>query len=351
MGKYLLKLSDLEENMVLGEDLFNRYGNLILKKETVLTNKYIEEIKKKITDQVIYILQDVKPEKINKNSEEIKKNFKRITKLIRYSFDNLCINPNSHELVNNLNVVVKTIKKNIKMNIDVLNHLTEINEVDDYLYRHSVNVGVIAHFIGQWIKLPQDQLDKLILAGLLHDIGKLKIPEEVLHKPSKLTEEEFTIMKTHSTLSYLHLKSIGLEDEEILRAVISHHEKEDGKGYPYGLKAEEIPLFAKIITIADIFDAMISNRVYRAKELPFKVLEMLYNQSFGELNSHLVLLFVKKFSDYYIGTKVILDNNKTATIIKFNEFEVAKPLIRTEDGEFIDTSINREIKIVELIYI
>ena len=92
-------------------------------------------------------------------------------------------------------------------------------------------------------------------------------------------------------------------------------------------------------------------KFFDAKELPFKVLEMLYNQSFGELNSHLVLLFVKKFSDYYIGTKVILDNNKTATIIKFNEFEVAKPLIRTEDGEFIDTSINRDIKIVELIYI
>lgn len=350
MGKYLLKVSCLEENMILGENLFNKYGNLLIKKGAPLTNELINEIKKNVNDKVIYIEKTHYQQKIirdDRNPEIIKNNFKRITNLIKYSFDNLCINQNSSELINNLSIVVKTIKENIKLNIHVLNHLTEIDEVDDYLYRHSVNVGVISHFIGQWIGLSKEDLDKLIMAGLLHDIGKLQIPDEILHKPAKLTNEEFDIVKRHSSFSYTHLKEIGFNDVDILSAVIHHHEKEDGKGYPMGLKGNEIPLFSKIIAIADIFDAMTSNRVYRKKELPFIVLEMFLDNSFGKLDTKLVMLFVNKFSEYYLGTKVILNTGETAMILKFNEYEMTKPLIRTESGLFIDTSINREVKMID----
>ena len=152
MGKYLLKVSNLEENMILGENLFNKYGNLLMKKGIPLTNELINEIKKNVSDKVIYIEKTRYQQKIirdERNPEIIKNNFKRITSLIKYSFDNLCINPNCTELISNLSIVIKTIKSNIKLNIHVLNHLTEIDEVDDYLYRHSVNVGVISHFIGQ----------------------------------------------------------------------------------------------------------------------------------------------------------------------------------------------------------
>lgn len=350
MGKYLLKVSNLEENMILGENLFNKYGNLLMKKGIPLTSELINEIKKNVSDKVIYIEKTRYQQKIirdERNPEIIKNNFKRITSLIKYSFDNLCINPNCTELISHLSIVIKTIKSNIKLNINVLNHLTEIDEVDDYLYRHSVNVGVISHFIGQWIGLSKEDLDKLIMAGLLHDIGKLQIPDEILHKPAQLTTEEFNIVKNHSSLSYSHLKEIGFEDIDILSAVIHHHEKEDGKGYPMGLMSEDIPLFSKIIAIADIFDAMTSNRVYRKKELPFIVLEMFLNSSFGKLDTKLVMLFVTKFSEYYLGTKVILNTGETAMILKFNEYELTKPLIRTDSGIFIDTSINREVKMVD----
>lgn len=350
MGKYLLKISDLEENMVLGENLFNKYGNLLIKRGTVLVNDHLDKIRSEVNDKVIYIERSHSQFKVIKderNPEIIKNNFKRITNLIRYSFDNLCINQNCDELVENLKIVIKTIKENIKLNIHVLNHLTEVNELDDYLYRHSVNVGVISHFIGQWLNLDKEELDKLIMAGLLHDIGKLRIPDEILHKPAKLTPEEFDIVKNHSSFSYLHLKEIGFKDTDILSAVIHHHEKEDGNGYPAGLKGDEIPLFSKIIAIADIFDAMTSNRVYRRKELPFSVLEMFLDNNFGKLDTKLVMLFVNRFSEYYLGSKVILNNGETAVIVKFNEYEVTKPLVKTDKGIFIDTSINREIKMVD----
>ena len=350
MGKYLLKINDLEEKMILGEDLYNRYGNLIAKRGTLLSKVLIEEIKKNVSEKVIYIEKFKHKQKILKderNPELISNNFKRITNLIRYSFDNLRINPNSTELVGNLKNVVKDIKENIKLNIHVLTHLTEIDQVDDYLYRHSVNVGVISHFMGQWLNLPEEDLDKLIMAGLLHDIGKLKIPDEILHKPCKLTTEEFEVVKQHSQHSYSYLENIGFNDFHILSAVIHHHEKEDGKGYPMGLKGDEIPLFSKIIAIADIFDAMTSTRVYRKKELPFIVLEMLLDNSFGQLDTKLVMLFVKKFSEYYLGTKIILNTGDPGIIIKLNDFEITKPLIKTDKGLFIDTSIHRDIKMVD----
>lgn len=350
VGKYLLKISDLEENMILGEDLYNKYGNLISKRGNLLSNELIKEIKINVSDQVIYIEKAKHKYKILKderNPEVIKSNFKRITSLIRYSFDNLRINPNSVELVKNLNLVVKDIKTNIKLNIHVLNHLTEIDEVDDYLYRHSVNVGVISHFMGQWLRLSDEDLDKLIMAGLLHDIGKLKIPDEILHKPSKLTNDEFEIVKKHSAFSYTYLENIGFNDISILSAVIHHHEKEDGKGYPMGLMGKDIPLFSKIIAIADIFDAMTSTRVYRKKELPFNVLEMLLNNNFGMLDTKLVMTFVNKFSEFYLGTRVVLNTGDVAMIIKLNEYEITKPLIKTDRGVFIDTSIHREVLMVD----
>lgn len=350
MGKYLLKINDLKENMILGEDLYNKYGNLTSKRGTILSDELIKEIKLVVSDQVIYIeksKQKNKKLKDERNPEMIRNNFRRITNLIRYSFDNLHINPNSMELVENLKEVVKDIRENIKLNIQVLNQLTEIDEVDDYLYRHSVNVGVISHFIGQWLNFSEEDLDKLIMAGLLHDIGKLKIPDEILHKPSRLTDEEFDIVKKHSSYSYSYLENIGFTDLNILSAVIHHHEKEDGNGYPMGLMGEDIPLFSKIISIADIFDAMTSNRVYRKKELPFVVLEMLLNNNFGKLDTKLVMLFVTRFSEYYLGTKVVLNTGDSAIIIKLNEFEITKPLIKTENGTFIDTSIHRDIRMID----
>ena len=350
MGKYLLKINDLEENMILGEDLYNKYGNLTSKRGTLLSEELIKQIKLSVNDQVIYIEKSKqKTEKLKdeRNPEVIKSNFKRITNLIRYSFDNLHINPNSTELVGNLKEVVKDIRENIKLNIQVLNQLTEIDELDDYLYRHSVNVGVISHFMGQWLNFSEDDLDKLIMAGLLHDIGKLKIPDEILHKPSKLTDEEFDIVKNHSTYSHRYLENIGFTDASILSAVIHHHEKEDGNGYPMGLMGQDIPLFSKIIAIADIFDAMTSNRVYRKKELPFVVLEMLLNNNFGKLDTKLVMLFVTRFSEYYLGTRVVLNTGDNAIIIKLNEYEITKPLIKTDSGVFIDTSIHRDIRMVD----
>ena len=148
----------------------------------------------------------------------------------------------------------------------------------------------------------------------------------------------------HARAGLPRVDGFGLQDHG---PQVQWHEKEDGKGYPMGLVSEDIPLFSKIIAIADIFDAMTSNRVYRKKELPFIVLEMFLNSSFGKLDTKLVMLFVTKFSEYYLGTKVILNTGETAMILKFNEYELTKPLIRTDSGIFIDTSINREVKMVD----
>ena len=166
-------------------------------------------------------------------------------------------------------------------------------------------------------------------------------------KPGKLTDEEFTEMKKHPEYSYQMLMEMGYKDNAILKAVTFHHEKEDGSGYPLKISGDKITIHAKILAIADIFDAMTSNRVYKARVSPFKVLEMFQNQNFGKLDYKIIMVFIKRFTENYVGSEVILSNNQRAKIVSLNAYEITKPLLVTSEGKFIDISREREVQILD----
>ena len=268
---------------------------------------------------------------------------------IENTFASLNVNENDENAKKEIEKTIEDIKKNLDVNIELLEEITEIKDVDAYLYIHSLNVAILSHLIGRWLKLSEEDLEILVRAGLLHDIGKLKIDPNVLNKPGKLSDAEFEEMKKHSTYSYNMLKKSGYDNEKFLKAVIFHHEKEDGSGYPLGLKDEQIPIHARIIAVADIFDAMTSERVYKKRVSPFKVLEMFQNQNFGKLDLRITMMFVKRFSEYYLGASVILSNGETGKIVSLNHYEINKPLIKTEDGAFLDISKNRTLEIMDFV--
>lgn len=365
-----ISLETLSEGMVLAEDVIDKTGRLLYAKDSIITNSVIANLKKFSARKDINIKMekphiDIKTvvelengEKLELSSTElsleyskerfiIKEKFEEMHKSVKKSFDELSRNNTGQEIKRELEKTVEEIKSQLSINVELLNEILDVKEVDEYLYNHSLNVAVISNLIGKWLGLGEEDLEILILSGLIHDIGKLKVNQAVLNKPGRLTESEFIEMKKHPSYSHKMLIDMGYKDNKILKAVTFHHEKEDGTGYPLGLSGNEIPIHAKILAIADIFDAMTSNRVYKERVSPFKVLEMFQNQTFGKLDYNIVMTFIKRFSEYYVGSEVILSNNQKAKIIYLNSFEITKPLLVTTDGTFIDISKNRSIQIID----
>lgn len=356
--KKLIEKGDLEIGMVLGENLYNNKGSL-LAKEGLFVDVDTMKILDNLSNKKIYIVEDYKIrndrvgllqgksffEEID-TEEKVSYTLNRITQYLKFSFEGLKVNKNSHEFIKKIRSAVKDIKKNTKLNFSLLVKLVDSSEFDHYLYRHSVNVAILCHLIGQWMNLGKEELDKLIMAGLLHDIGKSCIKDSIINKPGKLDKNEFEEIKKHPFYSHEILKKMKYEDKAVLDAVCFHHEKMDGSGYPFGLQGENIPLYARILTVADIFDAMTSDRVYKKKEFPFRVIEMFQKEAFGKLDSKVVEVFVNKFTEYYLGTEVVLNNGKKGKIIRLNSENITKPLVSIDNTFHIDTSIDTKIGII-----
>jgi len=141
--------------------------------------------------------------------------------------------------------------------------VTAIDKRDNYTHQHSKNVARISLEIGRRMGLSQQELEKLEFSAILHDVGKIGIPDSILLKPGKLTDEEYKVIKNHTVYGAEILSQVKYVDEAILSGALEHHERLDGSGYPYGKKGEEISLFGKIIGIADVFDALSSKRTYK----------------------------------------------------------------------------------------
>ncbi|EGO64239.1 HD-GYP domain-containing protein [Acetonema longum DSM 6540] len=233
-------------------------------------------------------------------------------------------------------------------NTGIVNLLFNMQRVDDYTFHHSVNVAAVAGLIGKWLKLPEGQQNELIQAGLLHDIGKSQIPLEILNKPGKLTEQEFREMQRHSEYGYAMIKDSEEVSTAVKQAVWQHHERMDGTGYPLGTGGEKIGLFGRIIAVADLYDALTSDRVYRRRMTPFEAMDLLMQERFNKVDTHICTVFLDQMRNFFIGNQVKLTDGREAEIV-FMPPEATRPLVKTQDGAFIDLSRRRELDIVELL--
>lgn len=217
-----------------------------------------------------------------------------------------------------------------------------MSDMDELLQTHSVDVAILNGMIGRWLGLGDDRIEKLITIGLLHDIGKLRIPDHILNKPGRLTKEEFEVVKLHAVYSYEMLVRSGVTDEEILTGVRNHHERITGTGYPDGLMLNEIPYFAKVTAISDIYDAMISKRVYKESATPLKVLDSFYRDQFSDLDPRIVNLFLEQMIRELQGKLVILSNGDVGKITYIEKMRIAYPLVDV-DGTIIQTGPNCQV--------
>lgn len=232
-------------------------------------------------------------------------------------------------------------------NNNVLSRIRQLKEDDDYTYRHSFNVSLLAVAIGKWLGYSDSELKDLSLAGLLFDVGKLKIPPYILQRPNQVTAKEKKIIQQHTVLGYNMLKELKLPESVILSS-LQHHEKVNGEGYPLKIKENQIHEFAQIIHICDAYDAMTTNKVYSEKKSPFEAADIIRKESGISFSSSISFIFLMNLVEFYSGCDVSLNNGQIGKIIHISPMSPTKPTILV-DNKFIDLSKESNLKIVDIV--
>ncbi len=211
--------------------------------------------------------------------------------------------------------------------------INDLRVSDEYTYQHSVDVAVLATMLGKFAGLSKKDLNSLATAGLLHDIGKQRIPNEILNKPSRLTEEEMEIMRTHSVLGYEIAQGMRNISDEVRDAILQHHEKVDGSGYPYAAENLEITTFAKMICIADIYDALTHKRCYKEPMSSAEAFAIMVN-AISSYDPQLFVEFFKHITFYPVGSDVILSDGTVWKVI--DNTNARKPKVVDDTGFVLD---------------
>lgn len=246
-----------------------------------------------------------------------------------------------------LSAEVRNLLSRCRTGIQVFDLLHCIRDNNDQTYIHSINVSLVCTVMGTWLQLPKEEIEVLLLCGLLHDIGKLTIPSEILLKPSSLTADEYTVIKTHAMRGYNYLRPKNI-DSRIKLAAMMHHERCDGSGYPLNLRGDQIDDFAKIVAIADVYDAMTSARVYRGPLCPFEVIHVFESEGLTKFDAKYIMVFLDHITKSYVGNRVRLNNGIEGNIILMNRTALSKPVIQYDDG-YIDLSREPDIYIESLL--
>ena len=251
--------------------------------------------------------------------------------------------------------IVDEILDSITRNYNALLGLIKLRSRDEYTYTHCINVCVLASLLAVQIGLDPDSIKKVGVAGLFHDIGKAHIPDEILNKNDRLTDEEFEVMKKHPELGMQHVKRIELP-EEIISGIRDHHEKINGKGYPRGLKGDEISQTARIIAIVDVYDALTSRRVYKDPMLPHQALSLMYSMRGEEFDEEMLAHFIRSQGIYPVGSVVELSSGWRGVVVQINPEKplypkvalVRSPLGRNLYGEILDLGAQSQVKITKV---
>ena len=204
--------------------------------------------------------------------------------------------------------------------------ISALRTSDEYTFKHSVDVATMSMIIAKNMKMSSQDVYNIGIAGLLHDMGKSKIPLEILNKPGKLTTEEFSLMKEHSLMGYRIIKEKNEFNDSICFAVLQHHEKMDGSGYPMGVSSDKIVPYAKILSVVDVYDALVTERPYKKAYSQRTAVEMVMSMS-GELDINAMRSFLSSVILYPVDSTVELSNGEKARVVKNSELSALRPTV------------------------
>jgi putative nucleotidyltransferase with HDIG domain len=224
--------------------------------------------------------------------------------------------------------VVERVTESIFRNKDALTSLSRIKQKDNYTFQHSVSVCALLVSFTRAMEYERDVILEVGIGGLLHDIGKMKVPDAVLNKPGALTASEFTVMQSHAALGRDLLKETRDIPETAILVASQHHERFDGTGYPDKLKDGAISTFGQMAAIVDVYDALTSNRIYHKGMEPTAALKKLFEWSKFHFNEELVQHFIRVIGIYPVGSLVSLESGQLAVVVQQGEKNLLQPLVR-----------------------
>lgn len=358
-------LSEAKAGMELANDIYDDKGRLLIPFGTVLDKELISRmeaydvivikiVEKSEIDDLFMDSVDKKETKESGYIENIKmepkfqefdNNFNDSVNDLKLEFNDIVVKHKEIDVEGMLKSVKQVISSN-KTKYSLFDMLSCMRGYDDLTFVHCMNVSLICSVMADWLGYSEKDKDTLMAAGLLHDIGKIKIPKDIITKPGKLTEKEYKIIKLHPVYGYEILINQPI-DPRIKNATLMHHERYDGGGYPRGIAGENIDEMSKIVAIADVYDAMTANRVYREGLSPFDVIDF-FEQHISLFDPKILLMFLQKTAQTYVSTTVLLSNGLEGKIAMINNNAIGHPVVICGD-KVVDLSRDKSLKIVKLV--
>lgn len=347
MKKRYIHIYQCQPGDVLAADIYDKNGVFILSKNEIIDKHVIKRLSAMGIRQLsVYEVQE--GEKIEEDRSilaEFKKDYMQDTNTMKQVLGDLAAGRKlDYEKIES---VSNSIYMKISSVSNILECMNEVKSMDEYTYTHSINVSIYALLLAKWLNFSEEETRNVVTTGILHDIGKSRIPGEILNKKGPLLPEEYEQMKHHTDIGYHLSKDIPNLTDEIREGILMHHEREDGKGYPLRIKGDKINRYAKIIAVADVYDALTSERVYKKRITPFDTFNELMGIGYGYFDTRILMTFLSNISTYYIGTKVKMNNGETGKVIFVAPQCISMPIVDIS-GRCVDLSQNRQLKIMEM---
>ncbi len=346
-------------NLMVGDklisDVFNHFGLHVLSAGATISENDIGKLFRHNIEYVDIAFRHVEEDPVYYASPQMK----AITEEIQPQFDRAvaCVKSLFEQVWANGKIDDQLIKENFdplieqfKKESDIVSLLIALNNRDDYTYQHSVQVGMLSYYISKWNGHPEEVAYVAGKAGFLHDIGKSKIPDNILQKPDRLTPEEYEEIKKHTVFGYEILEE-SLHNKALSLVALEHHERIDGGGYPNGIDGSKMHPLSKIVAVADVYSAMISSRVYQKKRDLLVVLKEMHNLSFTQFDPKITQTFIRHMLPCFVGKRVSLKDGRIGSIVMMNPVDLFHPLIRIDD-QFVDLAHEKpELREIDMIYL
>ncbi len=360
MNILYLTVDQLLPGMIVIDDVLLPDKTEIMSKQTILSVRHILKLKMYNVGKVPVIVPENVAKAVDKasvshwntirNTQDFKdfsKRYRETVAELRNEFQTLSLPTTMVYDMNILTDMVFRLADSSYSATHIFDLLHCMRDYDDSIYIHCLNVALIAHSMGVWLNFDAPTLKLLVLAGVVHDIGKLNIPTEILTKPGKLTDEEYEIIKRHPDFGLEIMKKFSDLDPRVLDGIALHHERNDGSGYPNHYKSDSIPSFAKILAIADVYDAMTAKRQYRDSISPFEVVANFEKDGYTKFETAYLLPFLEHIANAYIGVPVLLSNGLVGEVVMINRQKLSCPMVQV-GTEFLDLSKWTDVKVKAL---
>ncbi len=341
--KAKIKLDDIGAGQV-ERDIYDDNGQLLLSRGSMLTAQTIKSLQGRNINEVYVLVEESAPPVTCQSSRtdagaiaafppgtvQVREVYGKAINFVEGFMSDL---RNNKEIdISSIEKTVTYLSDDIFSDQDLLRQLRLIKDKDAYLYTHSVNVAVLSIMMGKWLNFDYPTINKLGVAGMLHDIGKIQIPDVILNKPAALSEAEYQIIKNHSVIGYSLIKDYPGLDTQIMYGVLMHHERMDGSGYPAGVGQSRIPSMASVIAIADTYDAITSKRVYSEKRTPYVAADVILKESLaGKVDSRISKVFYDHLLALSLDDRVLLSNQEIGQVVFLNPLKPAYPVVKVNN--------------------